>query len=398
MKKKFIVGIVSLLLTFVPGTALSQLGPPFQPLQPPTTASEATQTQKYTSEQYKFSFDYPKGWKVQEQQGAVNVNEPQNLAWVTMWRITQNVDPQTYLQNIETQLKQQWQNYKVTSRSEVKIGSIDALKVEGEATSQGKVWIFTLLVLHQNNQAKFMVVSGIVKEQYANLSPVRERIFNSITLQDTGKAVTSQQTQQQTQTTQQAGDGSEGIEILRNLARGGNPPPLSQITPPSDWVHVSHPTIYMLKLIRPPDWKEEIMQDPSGYYGGIKIISSDNQASLYVYCSVVFGAVTLEEGIREGIRLLTGSSPQVDIVVEDDLHRFISAMWPGADARFIAFRYQDKVGALSCMIFPMSGATQVHLHACIGPKEKFDHLTKEVFVKVFGWAGAGGYITPAPRG
>jgi len=154
----------------------------------------------------------------------------------------------------------------------------------------------------------------------------------------------------------------------------------------------------MLKLIRPPDWKEEIMQDPSGYYGGIKIISPDNQASLYVYYSVVFGAVTLEEGIREGIRLLTGSSPQVDIVVEDDLHRFVSAMWPGADARFIAFRYQGKVGALSCMIFPMSGATQVHLNGCIGPADKFDSLTKEVFLKVFGWVGAGGYITPAPRG
>jgi len=397
MKKKFIAGMVSLLLTFVPGTALSQLSPPFQPLQPPTTTSEATQTQKYTSEQYKFSFDYPKGWKVQEQQGAVNVNEPQNLAWVTMWRITQNVDPQTYLQNTESQLKQNWQNYTVTSRSEVNINFIDALKVEGEATSQGKVGSVTLLVLHQNNQAKLMVGSGIVKEQYANLSPVLGKILGSITLLDVEQTASSRQ---QTQTAQQTGDGSEGIKILRNLARGANPPPLSQVTPPSDWVHVGHPTIYMLKLIRPPDWKEEVMQDPSGYYGGLKIISPDNQANLYVYYSVVFGTVTLNDGIREGIHFLTGSYSQVEIVVEDELHKFVSAMWPGADARFIAFRTQGKVGVLLCMIFPMSGgqATQVHLKGCIGPADKFDNLTKEVFLKVFGWVGAGGYITPAPRG
>jgi len=391
--------MVSLFLTFIPGTVLSQLSPPFRPLQPPTTTSEATQTQKYTSEQYKFSFDYPKGWKVQEQQGAVNVNEPQNLAWVTMCRITQNIDPQTYLQNVESQLKQQWQNYIVTSRSEVKINSIDALRVEGEATSQGKVWVFTLLVLHQNNQAKLMVGSGIVKEQYPNFSPVMEKIFNSITLADTGQTTTPRQTQQP-QTTRQTGDGSEGIKILRNLARGANPPPLPQMTPPSNWVHVGHPTIFMLKLIRPPDWKEEVMQDPSGYYGGLKIISPDGEANLYIYYSVVFGTVTLNDGIIEGIHLLTGSYPQVDIVVEDELHKFVSAMWPGADARFIAFRHEGKVGVVLCMIFPMSGgqATQVHLKGCIGPADKFDNLTKEVFLKVFGWVGAGGYVTPAPRG
>jgi len=395
MKKKFIAGMVGLLLAFVPGTALSQLSPPFKPLQPPITTPEATQ--KYSSQQYKFSFDYPQGWKVQEQQGAVNVNEPQNLAWVTMWRITQNVDPQTYLQNVESQLKQQWQNYTVTSRSEVKINSIDTLRVDGEATSQGKVWIFTLLVLYQSNQAKLLVACGVVKEQYTNLKSILEKIFNSITLLDVKQKASSQQ---QTQTSRQTGDGSEGIKILRNLARGANPPPISQLTPPSNWVHVAHPTIYMLKLIRPPDWKEEIIQDPSGYYGGLKIISPDDQANLHVYYGVVFGAITLNEGIREGIYLLTGSYPEVEFVVEDNLHKFVSAMWPGADARFVAFRHQGKVGVLVCMIFPMSGgqATQVHLQGCIGPADKFDNLTKEVFLKVFGWVGAGGYVTPAPRG
>ena len=75
-------------------------------------------------------------------------------------------------------------------------------------------------------------------------------------------------------------------------------------------------------------------------------------------------------------------------------------MWPGADASFTAFRYQGKVGVLLSMIFPMSAgqATQVHLKGCIDPAEKFDNLIKEVFMRVFGWVGAGGYITPAPRG
>jgi hypothetical protein len=400
MSKRFIGIVVSLFLILFPGTCLSQLVPPFKPSQPPINTTALTQ--RYTSEQYKFSFDYPQGWKVQEQQGAVNVSEPQNLAWVTMWRITQNVDPQTYLQNVESQLKQNWQNYTVTSRSEVKINSIDALRVEGEATSQGKVLVFTLLVLYQNNQAKFIAGSEVIKEQYTNLSPILEKIFNSIILlEETGTQVPSQPTQQPAETTPQpSGDGSEGIKLLRNLARGGNPPPLPQFKPPSDWVHVSHPTIFILKLIRPPDWKEEIIQDPSGYYGGLKIISPDGQANLHVYYGVVFGAITLNEGIREGIYLLTGSYPEVEFVVEDNLHKFVSAMWPGADARFVAFRHQGKVGVLLCMIFPMSGGqvTQVHLKGCIGPTEKFDSLTKEIFMKVFGWVGAGGYITPPPSG
>ena len=370
--------------------------------QPPmqTTTTTANKNKKYSSKQHGCSFLYPEGWKVQENQNGVNIEEPQGLAWITIWKITDNIDPEVYLQKAENYLKQNWKNYTVTSRSEVKINTIDALRVDGHyAPAQGKTEIFTILVLYKDNQARLMVGSGIIKEQYANLSSVMEKIFQSITLADTGQTTTPRQTQQP-QTTRQTGDGSEGIKILRNLARGGNPPPLSQVTPPSDWVHVAHPTIYMLKLIRPPDWKEEVMQDASGYYGGLKIISPDSRANLFVYHEVAPGGITIQDAIKEGTYLLTTSHSQVDVVVKDDLHKFVSAMWPGADARFIAFRFQGKVGVLLCMIFPMSGgqATQVHLKGCIGPADKFDTLTKEVFLKVFGWVGAGGYITPAPRG
>jgi len=164
---------------------------------------------RHSSQQHGCSFLYPEGWQIQENQDNISIGEPQGLAWVTMWRITENVDPQTYLKNAEGYLKQNWQNYTVTSRSEVKINSIDALRVEGHYTpAQGRVEIFTILVLHQNNQAKLMVGSGIVKEQYPNLSPVMEKIFNSITLADAGQTTTSQQTQQQTQTTERCEEGS----------------------------------------------------------------------------------------------------------------------------------------------------------------------------------------------
>jgi len=158
-----------------------------------------TVNKRHSSQQHGCSFLYPEGWQVQENKDGINIGQPQGLAWVTMWKITENIDPQTYLKNAEDYLKQNWQNYTVTSTSEVKINSIDALRVDGHYTpAQGRVEIFTILVLHQNNRAKLMVGSGIVKEQYANLSPVMEKIFNSITLADAGQRVTSQQTQQQT--------------------------------------------------------------------------------------------------------------------------------------------------------------------------------------------------------
>jgi len=144
---------------------------------------QLTTAQKYSSEQYKFSFDYPGGWKVQEEQGLVNVIEPQNLAWITMWRITQNVDPQTFLQNLESQLKQQYQYFTVTERRQVTINGVNALAVAAQSTSpQGTAQINTIFVLYQNNQAKFAVVSAGLKEQYANLSPILNQIIGSITL------------------------------------------------------------------------------------------------------------------------------------------------------------------------------------------------------------------------
>jgi len=381
------------------------------------TSTTATM-QQYSSEQLKFSFTYPSDWKIREEQEAVNVNDPQNLAWVTIFR-AQNEPPQDLLQNTETQLKQKWQNYTVISRSEVKINSIDALRVDGEATSEGNVWVFTLLVLYQNNAAKLMVGSGAIKQQYAVFSPFLQQIFNSINLLDekrtqTTPSQTSQQTQQPTETTerpeertttptsqtsQASGNGSEGIKILQDSARGADPLPLTQRTPPSDWIHLAHPTVYTLKLIRPPDWKEEIMQDPSGYYGGLRIISPDHQANLFVYYGTTFEKMGINEGIKEGINLLVGSYPPVEIIVEDNLRQVVSAIWPGAECRFVAFRYQEKVGILLCITCPMGGgATSIQLKGCLGAASEFDSLVKEVFYKVFGWTGAGGYTTPVPRG
>ena len=339
-----------------------------------------------------------------------------------MWRITQNIDPQTFLQDIESQLQQQYQSFTEISKKQVTINGVNALMVNAQSTSsQGAAQINAICVFYQNNQVTLAVVSAGMKEQYANLSPIREQIFSSITLLGEARAqVTSPQTSEQPEqptetaqpsggrvnTTPQApqasGDGSEGIKILRDSARGVDPLPLPQRTPPKDWVHFAHPTIFMLKLIRPPDWKEEVMQDPSGYYGGLKIISPDEQANLFVYYEVVFGAVTLEEAIREGIYLLTGSESQAEILVEDDLRKVVSAMWPGAECLFVAFRSQGKVGVLLSITFPhgqgAAAATSVQLKGCIGPADKFDNLVKEVFYKVFGWVGAGGYTTPVPRG
>jgi len=162
-----------------------------------------TVTKKYSSERHKCSFGYPEGWKIQETENGVDISEPQNLAWVTMWKIDENIDPQTYLKNAEEYLKQNWKNYTVTSRKKVIINGVEALRVDGHYTpSQGIVQIFTILVLHQNNQPKLMVGSGILKEQYANLSPILQQIFDSITLLNGGQTTTSQQNQQTTHSTQ----------------------------------------------------------------------------------------------------------------------------------------------------------------------------------------------------
>ncbi|MEA1964395.1 MAG: PsbP-related protein, partial [Candidatus Aerophobetes bacterium] len=202
---------------------------------------QTTTTQKYSSEQYKFSFDYPQEWKVQEQQGTVNVTEPQNLAWITMWRITENVDPQTFLQNLESQLKQQWQNFTVTSRKQVIINGVDALRVAAQSTSsQGASVIHTLLVLYRNNLAKVMVVSTALKNQYANLSPTLEQVFNSVTLLDEGRTATtppqtSQQTQQPAQTTQTPRVAGWFRYQMSELLPINQPMAVTYIEYPKDW-------------------------------------------------------------------------------------------------------------------------------------------------------------------
>ena len=100
-----------------------------------------------------------------------------------MWRVTQNVDPQVYLQNIESQLKQQYQNFTVTEREQVTINGINALAVAAQSTSpQGTAQINTIFVFYQNNLAKLAVVSAGIKEQYTNLSPILRQIITSITL------------------------------------------------------------------------------------------------------------------------------------------------------------------------------------------------------------------------
>jgi len=147
--------------------------------QPITT----TATQRYSSEQYKFSFVYPQGWQIKEEQGAINVIHPQNLTWITVWRITQNIDPQAFLQNIESQLKQQYQDFTVTSRKQVTINGVSAFVAMAESTSpQGQAQINGILIFYENNQAELGVVSAGLKEQYDNLSPMLNQIIGSITL------------------------------------------------------------------------------------------------------------------------------------------------------------------------------------------------------------------------
>ncbi|RLE12282.1 hypothetical protein DRI96_04780, partial [Candidatus Aerophobetes bacterium] len=142
-----------------------------------------TFTKRYSSEQYRFSFDYPQDWKVQEAQGSVSVIHPQNLAWITVWRIVENIDPQTFLQNIEFQLEQQYRNFAVISRKQATINGVNVFIVIAESTSpQGQAQINGILVFYENNQAKLGVVSAGLRGQYDNLSPMLDQIIGSITL------------------------------------------------------------------------------------------------------------------------------------------------------------------------------------------------------------------------
>jgi len=108
---------------------------------------------------------------------------PRNLAWITMWRIVEDIDPQTFLQNIEFQLEQQYQNFTVISRKQATINGVNVFIVIAESTSpQGQAQINGILVFYENNQAKLGVVSAGLRRQYDNLSPMLDQIIGSITL------------------------------------------------------------------------------------------------------------------------------------------------------------------------------------------------------------------------
>jgi len=201
---------------------------------------QPTATKKYSSEQSKFSFDYPQGWKVEEKQGAVNVIHPQTLAFMTMWRITQDVDPQTHLQNVESQLKQQYKNFTITSRKQIVINGVDAIRVDAQSTApQGAPLRHILLVLYQNNLAKVMVVCDALKEQYANLSPTLEQILGSITLIDEERAQALPQTSQQTRQPPETGQTSKVTGWFRyqmsELLPINNAMAVTYIEYPKDW-------------------------------------------------------------------------------------------------------------------------------------------------------------------
>ena len=137
----------------------------------------------YSSEEHKLSFVYPGGWKVQEEEGVVHVIHPQTLAWITMLRTVQDFDPQSFLQNVEAHLKQQYQDFAVTGRKQVVVNGVDALRVDAQSTSpEGGVLIHTLLLLYENNLAKVLAACDVLREQQLNLYPIVEQVFNSITL------------------------------------------------------------------------------------------------------------------------------------------------------------------------------------------------------------------------
>ena len=63
------------------------------------------------------------------------------------------------------------------------INGIDTLRVDGQSIStEGIVLIHTVLFPYENNLAKAIVKSDVLKDQYAILSPILEYIFDSITL------------------------------------------------------------------------------------------------------------------------------------------------------------------------------------------------------------------------
>jgi len=161
-----------------PGTPVVGGGETGTPQTMPTTS-----TQPYTDEQQKFSFLYPEGWTIQQQEGAVSVVEPQDRAWITIWRVAGNVDPQTFLQDMESQLQQRYPDFTVTSGEHTNVGGLDAIRFDARSVSaQGAPQIHALLVLHQGNSVQLAVVSAVLGEHHESLSSLLEQVFSSITL------------------------------------------------------------------------------------------------------------------------------------------------------------------------------------------------------------------------
>jgi len=183
MVKKILASLLGLWLLSVPSSALSQLSPPFQPFQPGPAQHTATTAQRYLSHQHGCSFIYPQGWTVSEEEGTVMIEEPQRLAWVTMWSITELVDPQTYLQEFGGFLQAQFPDYTVASRKEVMVNGVTAIREDASYTlNSGTAEVSIHLLFYQNNQPKLMAVTGVGEAHHSTFSPALEQVLASVIL------------------------------------------------------------------------------------------------------------------------------------------------------------------------------------------------------------------------
>ena len=137
----------------------------------------------YSSQQQGLSFLYPEEWRIQEDEETIDVVHPQIHAQVTMFRVWEDFDLETLLKEVEENLALQCSDFAVTSRTKVVINGIDTLRVDVQSIStEGLALIHTILFPYENSLAKAIVISFVLKDQYATLSPILEHIFDSITL------------------------------------------------------------------------------------------------------------------------------------------------------------------------------------------------------------------------
>jgi len=193
-----------------------------------------------------------------------------------------------------------------------------------------------------------------------------------------------QKTVTTSQTSQGTGNGLQGIQILRSSAWGNYPILPQQLVPPANWGAFVHPTIPLISFRYPSDWGLQLIQDPTGFYGGAQITSSDGQASLVVYSTTLFKSITLEDAANEAISFMAGSRSPVEIIVQDDLSQISQPEVTGVQAVFMAFRSGTKVGAVLPTVYhPDYYSTIVNFRGVIGLASNFDRLVTEVFLKVF---------------